>query len=170
MTHSDLLKELENVLHPISKTLGTLTVTYYVPTGILSVFLDEVLPVWIVENHMTAGSEADAARRLYMLQIARGVHLVLQAYHIGVQDLYSIESFEQSPVIVEMLQICWREKFMEERVESLEMARTFVELILDHCPYFYTLYNRKKSEYDHIVHTLDTKNLTSWSKTCRCHE
>lgn len=175
MSYYDLMQQLERVLEPRTSSFGTrglISVTRYEPTGSLRVFLEEVLPVWTVEDHTTEvnrpRTEAEATRCLHMLKVAHTIHLVIQAYGINVQTIYTTDAFEQSPVIVEMLQICWREGFMDDEVDPLKRARTFVDLILHKCPNFYQLYTHQKAKYDQLVYTLDTNSLTSWSNSCRC--
>jgi len=110
---SNLMVQLNLVMHPCVMTYGTravISITQYEPKASLRVFLEEVLPTWAAGDHATeirtAPTETDAARSLYMLQIARDIHLVLHAYDVGIRNVFSTDTFEQSPVIVQLLQVC----------------------------------------------------------------
>jgi len=162
----NLMNQLANVLKPRTKSIGTRgrTVTRYVSTGCLYVFLNEVLPAWSTDTTTNQSqTETEAARCLHMLKAALGIHKVIQSFGIDTHPVYSPEAFDQSPIVVQMLQASWRDGFTGDEVQQLNKIRTFVDLILRNCPNFYQLYDQKKEEYFRLVHALDTVSLKLWA-------
>jgi len=57
-----------------------------------------------------------------------------------------------------------------EEIQPLKMAKAFTDIIVQQCPNFYELYDRKKSEYNALVYILDRNSLGEWSNACQCDQ
>ena len=147
--------------------------TSYMPRKRLQIFLADVLPVWTNIEIVKYETEEDAKELLGMLQSANVIHEIIQAYGMDVKAVYSEDDFTNSPAVVELLKTLWHTELVESNLGPLKQVKTVTDLILTRCPSFYQMYNSKKSEYDHLVYRLDTKNMESYfepddSDTCTC--
>jgi hypothetical protein len=141
------------------------------PSGNLKIFIEKVLPAW--KGGHTGQTEKDAEDCLDMFKVADSVHHLIQAYDVGIRDVYSKETFARSPVVLEMLEKLWDSHLNTDVLDELKKPQLLADIIVQQCPTFYKMYDSKKKEYNTLVHALDTADLKSWAASsssweCEC--